>query len=92
MKRRKWTAKQKLQIVLEGMAGKLPLAALCQNHQISQGQYYKWRDQLLEGGEKVFERGGPGAGEQRLRAEVDKLKSIIGDLHVELKKSEETWL
>ena len=29
MKRRKWTAKQKLQIVLEGMSGRVALAQLC---------------------------------------------------------------
>lgn len=44
MKLRKWDAKTKAIIVLEGLKGK-PVATLCQDHQISQGQYYQWRDQ-----------------------------------------------
>lgn len=91
MKRRKWTAKQKLQIVLEGMSGRVPLAQLCLKHQISQAQYYTWRDRLLNDGEKVFDRGGPDAKEERLLKENADLKRMIGELHVELKKSEEEW-
>ncbi len=44
IKRRKWIAKQKLQIVLKGMSGRVPLAELSLKHQISQAQYYAWRD------------------------------------------------
>jgi putative transposase len=88
MKKRKWTAQQKLQIVLEGMSGKVPLGELCTRHQISQTQYYQWRDRLMKDGAKVFERGGPDQEAERLNREVHKLKAIIGDLTVELKKSE----
>jgi len=33
-------------IVLEGLKGK-PVAEVCTEHQISQAQYYQWRDQFL---------------------------------------------
>ena len=88
MKRRKWTSKEKLMIVLEGLKGKTTIAKLCTQHQITQAQYYKWRDQLLKDGEKIFAPGGPDKNEQRLRAENKRLKSIIGDLTLELKKTE----
>src|SRR5712692_946928 len=88
MKRRKWTGKEKLQIVLEGMRGQVPLGELCARHQLSQSQYYQWRDQLLAQGTKVFDRGGPEQTEQRLREEVRRLKTLVGELTVELKKSE----
>ena len=88
MKRRKWTPKDKLNIVLQGLKGNVTIAELCNRHQISQTQYYKWRDRLLSGGAKVFEHGGPDRAEQRLQNEVRRLKTIIGDLTVELKKSE----
>ena len=88
MKRRKWTPKEKLMIVLEGLKGKTTLAQLCSQHQISQAQYYKWRDQLFKDGEKIFVHGGPDKNELRLKSEVRKLKSIIGDLTIELKKTE----
>ena len=57
-------------------------------HQISQTQYYKWRDRLLSEGQKLFVHGGPDKTEQRLKTENKKLKTIIGELTVELKKSE----
>ena len=92
MKRRQWTGKQKLQIVLEGLGGKVPLGELCARHQLSQAQYYQWRDQLLNYGAKVFERGGPEQIEQRLREENRRLKTLVGELTVELKKNEaEPW-
>jgi len=92
MKRRKWTGREKLQIVLEGLRGTVPLGELCARHQLSQSQYYQWRDQLFNQGAKVFDRGGPEQTEQRLREEVHRLKALVGELTVELKKSEgEPW-
>lgn len=88
MKQRKWTGKEKLQIVLEGMMGEVPLAELCARHQLHQSLYYQWRDRLLQQGAKVFEHGGPEQAEQRLRDEVRQLKTLVGELTVELKKSE----
>ncbi len=88
MKRRNWTGKEKLTIVLEGMREDVTLAEICNRYQITQNQYYRWRDKLLSQGDKVFVQGGPGKEEQRLRAEVKKLKGIIGDLTVELKKND----
>ena len=88
MKRRQWTSKEKLKIVLQGLKGDISVGELCNQHQISQSQYYRWRDRLLAEGAKIFDHGGPDRTEQRLQKEVRKLKGIIGDLTVELKKSE----
>jgi transposase len=83
MKRRKWMGKEKLQIVLEGLRGQVPLGELCARYQLSQSQYYQWRDQLLNHGARVFDRGGPEQTEQRLRAELRHLKTLVGELTVE---------
>lgn len=91
MKRRKWSSSQKLQIVLEGLKTTMPLAELCNRHQISQSQYYQWRDRLLHHGSKVFEQGGPQVEEERLRRDNQRLKALIGELTVELKKNDEVW-
>jgi len=56
MKPRKWTAEEKLEIVLEGLKKK-PIAEICQEHQISQTLYYRWRDKLPEAGKKGFSTG-----------------------------------
>jgi transposase-like protein len=88
MNRRKWSSRDKMLIVLEGLKGKVPLGELCAKFQISQSQYYKWRDQLLANGPKVFDYGGVDRTTERLEHENQRLKRIIGELTVELKKSE----
>ena len=88
MKRRKWDPKTKAVIVLQGLKGK-PVAEICLEHQISQPQYYQWRDHFLANVHQVFadtEKKG-----ELLTRENAHLRKIIGDLTVELKKSEE-WL
>lgn len=91
MKRRKWDAKTKAIIVLEGLKGK-PVATICQDHQISQAQYYQWRDQFLANAAKTFEVAQQTEREARLQHENAQLKKLVGELTLELKKSdEEVW-
>jgi len=88
MKRRIWASKQKSQIVLEGLSGQIDITALCQKYQISQAQYYNWRDLFLANCHESFEVKKQSQKEQHLEAQVKKLRSIIGDLTIELKKNE----
>jgi transposase-like protein len=88
MKRRKWHSQEKLKIVLEGLSGQIEISKLCSKYQVSQTQYYQWRDQLLKFGYQAFESKNISKKEQHLESEVSKLKRIIGDLTVELKKTE----
>lgn len=88
MEKRKWTTQEKFRIVLEGVSGQIEIAKLCAKYQLSQSQYYQWRDQLLQHGHQAFEAKNITKKEQHLEAENAKLKRIIGDLTVELKKSE----
>lgn len=87
MQRRKWDSKSKAQIVIQGLQGK-PVGELCNEHQISQTQYYKWRDQFLTNAGKVFDISRQSQKEQGLKKENERLKSLIGELTLELKKSE----
>ncbi|MBA4496426.1 transposase [Paenactinomyces guangxiensis] len=43
MGRRKWTAEQKMEIVLAGMAPATNISAVCREYGIVQTQYYRWR-------------------------------------------------
>ena len=88
MKKRKWQSQEKLRIVLEGPSGQIEISKLCTKYQIAQTQYYNWRDQLLKFGYQAFETKNITKKEQRLESENQKLKRIIGDLTVELKKTE----
>ena len=88
MKKRKWQSQEKLRIVLEGLSGQIEISKLCNKYQIAQTQYYQWRDQLLKYGYQAFETKNITKKEQHLESEVGKLKKIIGDLTLELKKNE----
>jgi transposase-like protein len=87
MKRRKWESSQKLKIVLEGLSGQIEISKLCNKYQISQVIYYRWREQLLQYGHQAFESKNITKREKRLSDENQRLKQIIGDLTIELKKS-----
>lgn len=88
MKKRNWTNQQKMQIVVEGIKGHLSVAELCNKYELSQSQYYKWRDLLLDGADRVFVPD-PDKEKERMRKKIDKLNQHIGELTVELKKTEE---
>ena len=90
MKRRQWDSKTKALIVIQGLKGK-PVAELCNEHQISQAQYYQWRDQFLSNAPKAFDTAQVTQKEERQRKEIDRLKHMVGELTMELKKSEEVW-
>lgn len=57
MKRRRWKPEQKALIVLERLKGR-PIGEVCAEHEISQAQYYQWRDQFLANAAKAFELAG----------------------------------
>jgi transposase-like protein len=88
MERRTWDAKSKALIVLQGLKG-TPVAQLCTEHSISQAQYYAWRDQLLRHAGAAFENQQQSHREARLVQENFRLKRMLGELTLALKKSDE---
>lgn len=91
MKQRKWDSKIKAKVVIDGLKGKA-IAKICNEYQISQSLYYQWRDQFISNVDQVFDNPKKGKKESLLEHENRKLKTIIGDLTIELKKNEEEWL
>ena len=91
-KRRQWKSEEKSKIILEGLKGR-PVADICIEHQISQSMYYSWRDQFLTNMGQVFDTKKIDQHEAYQNHKIDKMKRIIADLTIELKKSEEEeWL
>jgi transposase-like protein len=88
MEKRNWSSQDKFRIVLEGLSGQIEVSKLCSKYQIAQTQYYRWRDQFLKFGHQAFEQKHISRKEQHLENENRKLKNIIGDLTIELKKTE----
>ena len=46
--RRKFTAEQKIQVVLEGLRGELSVAELCRREGIAPTMYYRWSKVSME--------------------------------------------
>jgi transposase-like protein len=86
----KWEAKIKALIVIQGLQGK-PVAGICNAYQLSQSQYYQGRDQCLAHASHAFEAQQHGRQEARLAQEHARLKTLVGELTLELQKSDELW-
>jgi transposase-like protein len=92
MKQRKWTAEEKLAIVMEGLKEKRSVTDICREHKISQTLYYRWRDKFLEAGKRGLVNGA--SDDNAYKAEIEKLQKIIGKQAIQieiLKKTEELF-
>lgn len=54
--RRKFTADEKIRIVLEGLRGEIPISELCRREGIAASIYYKWSKAFLEAGKNGLTR------------------------------------
>lgn len=88
MKYKKRDPKTKSRIVMEGLEGKIPLAELCNKYQITQTQYYYWLKELENNAYRLFESKKESKREEKLKTENKKLKRIIAELSIDLKKTE----
>lgn len=88
MKYRKWDPKTKAKIILEYYENKIPPAAHCNKYNISQSQYYQWLKEFQVNAYKAFESEKLCKKDKELMEENKKLKSIIAELSIELKKAE----
>ena len=91
-KRRKWTAAEKLRIVLTCMQPGVEVSEVCRREGINPTQYYGWRKQLLSSASKVFEdkRETRSAEEARKDAKIDRLSRVVAEItaeNLELKKT-----
>ena len=92
-RRRRWTADQKLELVLETLQSDQKLAEICRREGVSPTQVYHWRKRLLGSAEAIF--GPPQAnGEDRrvakLATENQRMKNVIAEItaeNLDLKKT-----
>jgi len=82
--RRKFTAEEKIRIVLEGLRGEAGITDLCRKEGIHPTMYYKWSKAFLESGKRqlngdtIREAGSDEVKE--LRSENDALKMLVAEL------------
>ncbi len=92
--RRRFSAEEKIRIVVDGLRGEDSIAELCRREGINQNLYYRWSKEFLEAGKKRL--AGDTAREatsdevKDLRREGAALKEVVAELMLEnrlLKKS-----
>jgi len=92
--RRKFSAEEKIRIVLEGLRGEESIAAICRKEGISPNLYYRWSKEFLEAGKKRLlgdtEREATSSEVDTYRKENEQLKQLVAELALKnrvLKKS-----
>src|SRR5438034_11295030 len=77
-KYRKFTAKQKIEIVLASFRGDRSIAELCREHDIAESLLRKWRDQALEAAAERFEAGQDRSVQAEERRRLGRLERALG--------------
>ena len=83
-KYRKFTAQQKIEIVVAGLRGEKSVKDLCREHEIAETLYYSWREKLLEGGRASLAGRDERQGEKELRKKIRDLERALGRKTYEL--------
>ena len=68
--RRKYSAEEKIRIVLEGLRGEDSVAELCRREGINSNVYYRWSKEFLEAGKKRL------SGDEVREATSDEVKQL----------------
>ena len=82
--RRKYSAEEKIRIVLEGIRGDQTIAELCRREGISEALYYRWSKDFLEAGKSRLvgdtKRDANRKQVKSLRQENEQLKQLVAEL------------
>jgi len=82
--RKKYTAEEKVRIVLEGLRGESTIAELCRKEGIHTNLYYKWSKEFLEAGKQRLvgdtHRQADSQEVVEMRSEVEQLKLVVAEL------------
>jgi transposase len=81
--RRKFSADEKIRIVLEGLRGEQPISEICRREGIAASIYYKWSKAFLEAGKNGLTRDtlrdATSEEVKRLKAENEDLKKALAE-------------
>ena len=82
--RKKYSAEEKLRIVLEGLRGEDSISELCRREGIHQNMYYKWSKEFLEAGKQRLagdiKREADRQEVKEMRSENEQLKALVAEL------------
>jgi transposase len=86
-KYRKFTAKQKVELVLASFRGDRSIAEICREHDISETLLRRWRDQMIEAGAERFSDGAERSLQAEQRRRIAELERTLGKKTYELELS-----
>ena len=91
-KRRKWTAQEKLRIVLTCMQPGVEVSEVCRREGINPTMYYTWKKRLLASAKAIFEEKPKQRDLERERTEreLTRMKDVIAEItaeNLDLKKT-----
>jgi transposase len=94
--RKKYSAEEKIRIVLEGLRGEISIAELCRKEGIHANLYYNWSKDFLEAGKcrlaGDIKREATTREVHELKNENMELKQVVAELTLELRKRKKTLL
>jgi transposase-like protein len=86
--RRRFSAEDKIRIVLEAFRKEIPLSELCRREKISPAVYYSWLKQFMEGGKDRLRgdtlRSATRDEVEQFKEENTQLKELVGEQALEL--------
>ena len=88
--RRKFSAEEKIRIVLEGLRGEMAISEICRREGIAASAYYKWSKSFLEAGKngltRAILRDATGEEVRGLKQENGDLKKAVAELVLEVQR------
>ena len=92
--RRKFSAEEKIRIVVEGLRGKIPVSALCRREGIAPTMYYRWAIAFLEAGKNGLtrdtRRDATAQEVRQLKEENEVLKKALAEAILDVQKYKKT--
>jgi transposase len=87
--RKKYSAEEKIRIILEGLKGEASIAEICRKESIAPALYYKWSKDFIEAGKKRLngdtQREANTSEVIDLRKEADGLKMLVAEQALEIR-------
>jgi transposase len=93
--RKKFTAEEKIRIVLEGMKRDVAVTELCRREGIPTAAYYSWTKDFMEGGKAQLQRDArrhtDASGVEKLKKENAALRDLVADKEITIRIFKKTF-
>lgn len=92
---RRFSAEEKVRVVLEGLRGEVPICELCRKEGISAATYYKWSKDFLDAGKNGLtlqtKRNATSEEVLRLKCENENLKQALAEAMLDVMRYKKSF-